>query len=105
LLLVTRLEGADRFGNLFESLAEFVLRNKVLIVHLRNVTAPLPTFTETFMDGGYGNMYMILRTLVRAGLSLLPFFFNFFLFLISSLFLIKKKPIEIKLQATKGQSF
>jgi len=36
----------------------------VFIVHLRNVTAPLPVFTETFLDDGYGNIYRLLRSLV-----------------------------------------
>jgi mannonate dehydratase len=59
------LEGGERFGNLYEALPEFVDRKRVFIVHLRNVTSPLPVFTETFMDAGYGSIYRILRSLVR----------------------------------------
>lgn len=57
------LEGGTHFGNIFEALPEFIKEKKVLIVHLRNVTAPLPRFAETFIDGGYGDMYKIMKTL------------------------------------------
>lgn len=63
------LEGGPKeggFGNIFTALPDFVRRGKVFIVHLRNVTSPLPTFTETYIDGGYGDMYRIMRTLTRA---------------------------------------
>jgi len=61
------LEGADRFGNLVAGLEEYTKRGKIVKVHLRNVTAPLPTFVETYLDDGYGDIYLLVRTLVRAG--------------------------------------
>jgi D-mannonate dehydratase len=33
-------------------------------IHFRNVTAPLPHFTETLMDDGCYNMYKIMEVLV-----------------------------------------
>ena len=59
------LEGGEKFGNLYESLGDYVKRNKVFIVHLRNVTSCLPNFTETFIDDGYGDVFEIIRTLVK----------------------------------------
>jgi len=59
--------GLTGFGNLYEALPSFIARGKVLIIHLRNVTHPLPTFTETFIDGGYGDMCRLLRIMVTTG--------------------------------------
>lgn len=61
------LEGGEEFGPLYKSLAEFVQRGKVFIVHLRNVTSCLPDFTETFIDDGYGDVFEIILTLVKSG--------------------------------------
>jgi len=61
------LEGGAAFGDLLAGLAEFVPQDKVLITHFRNVTAPLPVFTETFLDNGYMDMYQIMRELVAQG--------------------------------------
>jgi mannonate dehydratase len=36
---------------------------KIWKIHFRNVTAPLPHFTETFMDNGYYDMSKIMRAL------------------------------------------
>ena len=41
----------------------FVKRKKIFKIHLRNVTQPLPHFVETFMDDGYGDIYMVLKSL------------------------------------------
>lgn len=38
-------------------------RNKIFKVHLRNVNQPLPHFTETFLYGGYADVYKILKAL------------------------------------------
>lgn len=54
--------GEDGFGNLYSALTDFISRGRVFIVHLRNVTSPLPRFVETYIDGGYGDMYQIIRT-------------------------------------------
>jgi len=59
--------GTDGFGDLLDGLREFVADDRVLIVHFRNVSAPLPRFTETFLDNGYMEMYQIMRTLVATG--------------------------------------
>lgn len=59
--------GAEGFGDLLAGLREFVADDRVLIVHFRNVSAPLPRFTETFLDNGYMDMYRIMRTLVETG--------------------------------------
>ena len=59
------LEGGDGFGNIHEGIREF--RDRILIVHFRNVSAPLPHFVETFIDEGYGNMIAILETLRDVG--------------------------------------
>jgi mannonate dehydratase len=59
--------GCDGFGDLLAGLREFVADDRVLIVHFRNVSAPLPRFTETFLDNGYMDMYQVMRTLVATG--------------------------------------
>ena len=38
-------------------------RKKLFKIHLRNVTQPLPHFTETFLDDGYRNLYRVVKTL------------------------------------------
>jgi mannonate dehydratase len=59
------LEGGKPMGNLLESLRDFLKREKVVIIHLRNVTSPLPKFTETFLDDGYGDIFEIIRTVTE----------------------------------------
>jgi mannonate dehydratase len=61
------LEGGAGFGDIFEGIRAFVAEDRILIVHFRNVTAPLPRFVETFLDNGYGDMVAIMRTFVQAG--------------------------------------
>jgi len=61
------LEGATPMGNLLSCLRDWIKRDKVIIVHLRNVTAPLPNFTETFLDEGYGDIFEIVRSIVEKG--------------------------------------
>lgn len=36
-------------------------------VHFRNVSSPLPTFHETFIDDGYINMYRIIKAFLEVG--------------------------------------
>ncbi len=38
-------------------------RNKLFKVHFRNVNQPLPHFVETFLDGGYMDMYKVMKAL------------------------------------------
>lgn len=52
---------------LLEALHDFVTRGKVGIVHLRNCTAPLPCFAETFIDDGFFDVLSIAETLTAAG--------------------------------------
>mmetsp|Transcript_6876 Transcript_6876/g.17325 ORF Transcript_6876/g.17325 Transcript_6876/m.17325 type:complete len:364 (-) Transcript_6876:119-1210(-) len=59
--------GAHGFGPLLHWLHKFATEGRVFIVHLRNVSSPLPVFAETFIDGGYGHVTSILRVLVDAG--------------------------------------
>jgi len=61
------LEGGEQFGDVLEGIREFQADGRILIVHFRNVSAPLPTFTETFLDDGYMDMYRIMRVLVETG--------------------------------------
>jgi len=61
------LEGGAGFGDIFDGIRTFTAEDRILIVHFRNVTAPLPVFTETFLDNGYGDMYAIMRAFVKAG--------------------------------------
>jgi mannonate dehydratase len=61
------LEGGDSFGNILADIHHFVSDGRVFIVHFRNVTAPQPEFTETFLDNGYFDMYQAMRALVALG--------------------------------------
>jgi len=62
------LEGGDKgFGNVLEGIREFQADGRILIVHFRNVSSPLPVFDETFLDNGYMDMYKIMKTLVETG--------------------------------------
>jgi len=58
------LEGGDKFGNLLSSLKEYILDDRVKIVHFRNVSSTLPRFTETFLDNGYMDMNEIIKILI-----------------------------------------
>ena len=48
-----------------ETIRYFAGLEKLFKVHLRNTTQPLPHFTETFLDEGYGDMYRAVKTLVE----------------------------------------
>jgi len=61
------LEGGPAFGDVLAGIREFQANGRILIVHFRNVSAPLPQFVETFLDNGYMDMYEIMRTLVETG--------------------------------------
>lgn len=61
------LEGGDAFGNMLDGIAHFTRQDKIFIVHFRNVTAPQPEFTETFLDNGYMDMYQAMKAFVAAG--------------------------------------
>lgn len=63
------LEGGKEFGDIYSNFKEFSEKGKVFIVHFRNVTCPLPQFTETFLDDGYGDMKEIMRMIIESGYS------------------------------------
>jgi mannonate dehydratase len=57
------LEGGPAFGDLLAGIREFGREGRILIVHFRNVSAPLPRFVETFVDDGYMDMAAVMRAL------------------------------------------
>jgi mannonate dehydratase len=61
------LEGGDDFGDILGGIQQFVNDERVFIVHFRNVTAPHPEFTETFLDNGYFDMYQAMKTFISNG--------------------------------------
>ncbi len=61
------LEGGEAFGDIFQAIRQFVSQKRVFIAHFRNVTSPLPAFTETFLDNGYMDMYRVMKTFCEAG--------------------------------------
>lgn len=62
------MTGADGGGeNIVEAIHEFGAKGQILMVHMRNVTNPLPDFSETFPDEGYLDMFAIIDALVDVG--------------------------------------
>lgn len=62
------LEGGPLMGkDVVETIKYFGGLKKLFKVHFRNVSAPLPHFTETFMDDGYYDMYKVMEALVDVG--------------------------------------
>lgn len=60
----TWLEGGSYTRrSLLDTIQYFGSRGKIFKVHFRNVNAPLPHFVETFVDGGYMDMYKVMRAL------------------------------------------
>ena len=59
------LEGGKAFGDILSDLREFVRDHRVLTVHFRNVSSPLPCFTETLCEDGYMDMTKVMRLLVE----------------------------------------
>jgi mannonate dehydratase len=58
------LEGGTMMGkNVLETIQYFGERQKIFKVHFRNVDQPLPHFVETFIDGGYMDMYKVMQAL------------------------------------------
>jgi len=50
-----------------DGIRHFHEMGRIFIVHFRNVTSPLPTFTETFLDDGYMDMYQVMKTFCEVG--------------------------------------
>ena len=46
-----------------QQIQDFGRRGKLIEVHFRNVTSPLPHFVETFPDDGYMDMYQVMKAL------------------------------------------
>ena len=60
------LEGGPLMGrDVVETIRYFGSRRKLFKVHFRNVSAPLPHFSETLLDDGYYDMYKVMRALVE----------------------------------------
>jgi len=60
------LEGGKMTGaDPVEMIKYFGPRKKLFKIHFRNVSAPLPHFTETMIDDGYFDMSKIMRALVE----------------------------------------
>jgi mannonate dehydratase len=58
------LEGGRQMGrDVLETIDYFGSRGKIFKVHLRNVSAPLPHFVETFLDNGCMDMYQVMKAL------------------------------------------
>lgn len=61
----TWLEGGKELtGKYPDEMIHYFGAEKIWKIHFRNVSAPLPHFTETFMDNGYYDMYKIMKALV-----------------------------------------
>ncbi|HZT31104.1 MAG TPA: mannonate dehydratase [Bryobacteraceae bacterium] len=61
----TWLEGGPMMGkDPVETIRYFGGLKKLFKIHFRNVTRPLPHFTETLMDDGYYDMYKVMKALV-----------------------------------------
>jgi mannonate dehydratase len=61
----TWLEGGPMMGkDPVETIRYFAGLKKLFKIHFRNVTSPLPHFTETLMDDGYYDMYRVMEALV-----------------------------------------
>jgi mannonate dehydratase len=59
------LEGGSRMGaDPVEVIRYFGARKKLFKIHFRNVSSPLPHFSETLMDDGYYDMYRVMEALV-----------------------------------------
>lgn len=68
------LEGGDSMGkSVVQAALAFGAAGKLFHIHFRNVSEPLPHFTETFVDDGYMDMYQVMRALrmveYRGGVS------------------------------------
>jgi mannonate dehydratase len=60
------LEGGAKMGaDPVEVIKYFGAQKKLFKIHFRNVTSPLPHFTETLMDDGYYDMYKVMEALVE----------------------------------------
>jgi mannonate dehydratase len=71
----TWAEGGAQMGkDIFGMVRDYGGRNKIVAVHFRNVSSPLPRFHETYMDDGYVDMYQVMKAFrqVRFSGSMVP---------------------------------
>jgi mannonate dehydratase len=62
------LEGGELWGtDVLSAIRHFGAAKQLFKVHFRNVDAPLPHFVETFVDDGYQDMGIVMRTLQEVG--------------------------------------
>jgi mannonate dehydratase len=60
----TWLEGGTGMGkDVIEAIRAFSRMGRLWKIHLRNVSAPIPHFVETFVDNGYMDMWRIMKVL------------------------------------------
>lgn len=59
------LEGGEKFGNILSNLDEALSNGWVDVLHVRNITSPLPHFDETFIDNGYFDYYPVFKLLAE----------------------------------------
>ena len=55
--------------DIYEAISHFGRQGKILYVHFRNVSAPVPDFVETFIDEGYVDMAKAMRLYNEAGVD------------------------------------
>lgn len=68
-------EGGLQMGkDVFGMIDDFGKRGKIVDVHFRNVSGPLPRFHETFPEDGYMDMYQVMKALrkVKFNGSIVP---------------------------------
>ena len=53
--------------DIYDKIRYFGSRNKILYVHFRNVSGPVPDFHEEFVNTGYVDMYRAMRTYFEVG--------------------------------------
>ena len=61
------LEGGPAFGDMLSAMDHYAKQKRIFLAHFRNVSAPQPVFTETFLDNGYFEMYQAMKVLVASG--------------------------------------
>ena len=61
------LEGGERFGDVLSDIAELQADDRIVCVHFRNVSSPLPDFEETLCEDGYADMHAIMKQLITVG--------------------------------------
>ncbi len=60
------LEGGSKMGSdPVQVIKYFGAQRKLFKIHFRNVTSPVPHFTETLMDDGYFDMYRVMEALAE----------------------------------------